>query len=504
MLTGILWVAFVSLTNTGFGQGGFLDASFGTGGVVITEVGTGNSVGTDIAIQTDGKILICGYTSGATVPDFAVARYNINGTLDLSFDTDGIVTTSFGGDDFAKSVKVQTDGKILVAGYFFVGVEMDFAVARYNTDGSLDVSFDTDGKFTYGLGGLQESGSEVLIQDDGKIVIAGTAVGGDGDIMILRLDLDGSLDATFDGDGVSVVDFSGTHDVTTSAVLQSDGKIVITGYHYDGISGEDILLTRFNTDGTIDNTFNSVGYAFFTGFPGDDLAFSVALQADGKIVACGSQNSGIGDGITLVRYNSDGSPDNSFDTDGGLITNVGAVDDVGYSVLTTSDGKILVGGKSENGTNYDLILLRYNDDGTLDNTFDGDGVSVTDYVGTDEEVNAIALQTDGKIIAGGYTYGATLSDLTVARFFNSGTIDIHSGTNENPFFTTYPNPSTGAVHVVLKSKGASEVSVVNSLGQTILSETVVGSTTLNIPERGIFMVVVNDGNTRYSSKIAIR
>jgi len=282
----------VRFTLVRYNTDGSLDNSFGAGGIVTNESVIGKIH--EISIQTDGKIVAAGGGDGPYgnyFGDFRIARYNPTGTLDASFGTGGFVTTDFGNaEQNANSVAVQADGKIVVAGYtgFYdynddIGY-YDFALARYNTDGSLDTSFDTDGKLTTTFGGNYEVAQSVVVQTDGKIVAAGYAEVDGGSFAIARYNQNGSLDTSFDGDGKVTIDF-GNSSYASSIVLQSNGKIVVSGINYVG-TVFDFALARLNTDGSLDTSFDMDG-KLTTDFGGYDRAYDIAVQADGKIIAAG-------------------------------------------------------------------------------------------------------------------------------------------------------------------------------------------------------------------------
>lgn len=387
-----------------------LDPTFDTDGKLTTVVNGGNEQAKAMVVQPDGKIVVVGY-SGSTDSDFAVVRYNTDGALDTTFDTDGMVTTPFGTDnDQAKAVAIQTDGKIVVAGWAgnqLTG-QLDLAVVRYNTDGSLDATFDGDGKVITVIGGAFtfSVGSAMVIQPDGKIVVAGYS-GSDPnyDYAVVRYNTNGSLDTTFDSDGKVTTDFNGS-DRAHAVALQPDGKIVVTGDNQSG----DFGLVRYNANGSLDTTFDGDGKATVSVSAGSDVAYSLAIQADGKIVAAGPADGNFG----IARLNSIGSPDTAFDSDGVVTTDFGGFD-WASSVAILPDGKIVAGGYG----NGDFGVARYNNDGSLDATFDGDGKVTTTILSSTDWINAIAIQTDGKIVAAGYAdngTGGTENDFAVARF----------------------------------------------------------------------------------------
>ncbi|WP_374089091.1 cadherin-like domain-containing protein [Methylomicrobium lacus] len=348
---------------------GSLDAGFSGDGKLTTYFGDQGSEAYSVAVQTDGKILLAGHSDRG----YTLARYNQDGSLDASFDRDGTLTTAIsGGHEFAKSVIVQADGKILAAGQSLLSTDnYAFSLARYNPNGSLDTSFSGDGKLITDLGGQYDWGYSVTVQADGKILLAGTSnLSGNFDFALVRYNADGSLDASFDGDGKLTTDFDGGSDAGNSVTVQAEGKILVAGH-----SGNDFALVRYNADGSLDTSFDGDG-KLTTDFGGPaDGGESVTVQADGKILVAGF--SGINYNIAnndsdfaLVRYNADGSLDTSFDGDGKLTTDISAKYDQGYSVTVQADGKILLAGTSYiDGSNTDFALLRYNPDGSLDSTF---------------------------------------------------------------------------------------------------------------------------------------
>ncbi len=335
---------------------GSLDASFGMGGLVITDFG-GFDGGNAVAIQKDGKIVVAGF-AGDEDSVFAVARYNRDGSLDITFGVDGKVTTDFSADaDIGNAVALQKDGKIVVAGRS----GSDFAVARYNTDGSLDITFGADGKVITDFGGDDE-GNAVAMQKDGKIVVAGftNVGGGDNNFSVARYNTDGSLDITFGVDGKVTTDFSADADRGNAVALQKDGKIVVAGFA-GGEEDSVFVVARYNTDGSLDITFNPMGSlpgTVTTDFGGDDEGFAVAIQKDGKIVVAGFSNAGGDDDFAVARYNTDGSLDVTFNPTGslpGTVTTDLDGNDEGHAVALQKDGKIVVVGTSDN----DFAVARY-------------------------------------------------------------------------------------------------------------------------------------------------
>jgi uncharacterized delta-60 repeat protein len=417
-----------------------LDSSFNGSGIVTTPFGSGNDYAVSAAIQGDGKIVAAGYSWNGSNYDFAVVRYNNDGTLDTSFNGTGMVTTPFGNsDDIALSVAIQGDGKIVVAGDSITGTSYDFALARYNPDGTLDTSFNGTGKVTTDVGSSTETGHSVAIQADGKIIVAGTsAVGFAYVFAVVRYNSNGSLDTTFNGTGKVITAIGGTNDQGFSVAIQADGKIVVAGLSAFN-SQDDFAIVRYNNDGSLDTSFNGTGKVTTAIGSSHDMAFSVALKDDGKIIAAGKSLTESYYDFAVVRYNSDGSLDTSFNGTGKVTTAIGSADDNGNCVAIQGDGKIVVAGTSLIGSSNDFAVVRYNSDGSLDGAFNGSGKVTTDITGLDN-ASSVALQGDGKIVVAGGTSSGSNYDFAVVRYLESCAAATPTPTPE-PTVTPTPTPS---------------------------------------------------------------
>jgi uncharacterized delta-60 repeat protein len=266
-------------------QSGALDSTFGSGGFVTTAIpdGSGNAV----ALQPDGKIVVAGRTFASTFDgNFAVLRYNSSGVLDSSFGSAGITTTSFGNfGDFASQVAIQPDGKVLVCGYRSNGSTYEWALARYTSSGALDSTFGTGGKVTIATNSATGAQCGMALASGGKIVLTGLRlINNIADFTVLRLTSSGALDATFGSGGIASLG-SG---VGMAVALQSDGKIVAAGFDDSGKT----VVVRVSASGIPDATFGTAGVTrsspAATAF-GNGLAF----QPDGKIVVAGASGSNL-------------------------------------------------------------------------------------------------------------------------------------------------------------------------------------------------------------------
>ncbi len=396
---------------------GDLEGSFGTGGKVTTDFAENGDQANGIAVQPDGKIVTAGTALVAT-QDFALARYDADGSLDPTFGTGGTVTLDFGGStDQAFAVALQPDGMIVVAG----GAGPDFGLARYRPDGTLDPTFGTGGKVTtrFGLFGGGTGAHGVAVQADGKIVLAGTTFGSTTqlDFGLARYNPNGSLDATFGTGGKVTTHFRppiGSVDLGLAIALQPDGKIVAAGTSF-GATGGTFALVRYTATGSLDGTFGSGGKVT-TGFGGNqDEADAVAVQPDGKIVAAGKTGGQPFD-FALARYNGDGTLDSTFGTAGKATTDfAGSPEDKAHAIVLQPDGTIVVAGETLHGgtaPSFDFALARYEGDGTLDPTFGTARTVTTDFGGHNDHAFAIALQPDGNIVAAGDAF----PDFALARY----------------------------------------------------------------------------------------
>ena len=365
---------------------GALDTTFGTGGKVTTAVGVADQ-SKAIAIQSNGKILVV----GDNMADFEVVRYNTDGSLDTSFDTDGKVTADIGTSttDTANAVTIQSDGKIIVAGSSggMAPNSGNFAVVRYNTDGSLDTSFDTDGKVTTDIGtSTADSGSAVAIQSDGKIVVAGTS-GSSTDFAAVRYNTDGSLDTSFDTDGKVTTDIgTSTTDSGSAVAIQSDGKIVAAG-----TSSNDFAVVRYTTTGALDTSFDTDGKVTTDiGTSTTDTGSSAVIQSDGKIVVVGDNYSD----FAIVRYTTTGALDTTFDTDGKVTTDIGtSTSDAGTAVAIQGDSKIVVAGRSGAGGPPSFAVARYEATATSPSSSSSSSSTSTTVAATTTTVAAAVTTT---------------------------------------------------------------------------------------------------------------
>lgn len=376
-----------------YNSDGSPDNTFGIGGVVINDLYNEDDKGEtarSIAIRNDGKIVLLGNTSEGRI----LIRYNSDGSFDNTFNGNG--KKPLNNSPGLNSLLIDSDEKMILAGSSWNGSDNDFAIFRFNADGSPDNTFDGDGAKTINFG-YDDQASSMAFQLDGKIIIAGTTNNNTINFAIARCNTDGSPDNTFSGDGKQITDFGpSTSDYLNSIAVQKDGKIIVSGYTIKP-GATSVAAARYNTDGTPDNSFNDNGtLSFIYSERGATVYKATAVQSDGKVIAAGYGWNGSNYDFVVVRYNIDGSLDKTFSDDGIQVTDFNSSNDYANAVVIQPDGKILAAGSAGN----DFAIARYNTNGSPDNTFDLDGLKTTDF-GLTESITKILLQADGKILACG-------------------------------------------------------------------------------------------------------
>ena len=416
--------------------------------------------------------------------EFAVARYNADGSLDNNFSGDGMQTVDFGDDDFAYGVVLNAGGRIVLAGAANNGSNYDTAVARLKKNGNLDSNFSGDGKEVVDVGN-DDFASAVRVQPNERIVTAGRMDNGSNDdFAVLRFKSDGTQDTSFNGTGVNTFDFNGGDDDANAMALVGDDKIVVAGPAFDG-SAVNFGLARLKQDGTLDPSSTATAMrsarasaarcsASPTGSPSRTTASSSPratracssastasspsngslaaarstwgsraspavssprsgaatrprtasrIGADGRVLAAGSTYNGSDTDFALARYKPTGALKTNFGTGGIVTTDFGSGNDVANALLVDANGKIVVVGSASNGSDLDFAVARYNADGSLDTSFDTDGKVTTDFGSGDDSARAVAVQPDGKLVVAGYAANGTDDDFAVARYNTDGSLD---------------------------------------------------------------------------------
>ncbi len=419
-----------------------LDSTFGIGGVSIVELIGYEGIWSS-AIQPDGKIVLTGwanrYSNSST--DITLLRFNSNGIFDSTFHSGNLVSVNQWSWEGAYSmIRDSLSGALFVTGRYYNGLTWDFILAKFDSSGVLDNSFGNNGFVIRDEGGDDRAFS-VALQDDGKILICGltTAVGWD--FAILRFLPDGSPDSSFGDGGITIKDVASSDDVAYSIKVQEDAKIIACGWTYG--NGGDFVLMRFNERGMLDNTFGIRGIVITDLYNKYNTSHSVALSNGGKYIVAGYgyKEDKTNTDIIIAKYNNDGSIDSTFGESGFSFTDINQSDELAWFVATQEDGKIVVTGYTKSDTSKSVLTIRLNPDGSPDEDFALNGIAVTPVYGIDEEGRTLSIQSDGKILVSGYASNGQNTDIFVLRLrADNSTSVIIEHPEEFNLYQNYPNP----------------------------------------------------------------
>jgi len=394
---------------------GDLDTSFGVDGFVLSDISALESDSDPkIAIQDDGKIVLAAQCEDDEV--FCVIRYTVDGKLDTTFGaSNGYVKTDISGDDDSiRDIALQSDGKIVVAGD--CDDPQEICIARYNTDGSLDTAnFGSPNGYIQFDYVLQDEAESIALQSDGKILVAGEC-NFNNFICLGRVKSDGSgLDtANFNSpNGFIAINITSDYDEDPEIALFQDGSIVIAATCNDY---EVFCLAKYNSDGSLDTSFGSPnGFITHDITDGEDYVVDIAPLAGGKILVAGTCNNG--NYICIARFNKNGSLDTSFASPRGYVLTQ-LLDDytAARGMAVQDNGRIVVAGECRNPTQH-FCLVRYTIDGKLDTSFSDDGYIIEDLGPGEDEGEDVALQGDMIIVAGECNGN---DEICMARYYGSG------------------------------------------------------------------------------------
>lgn len=475
MKQNLLYTFFTALLfQASFSQTINLDATFGASGKVINPTITS---GQTIQLQSDGKIVSCYLGNFSISGNVRLTRFNVDGSIDTTFGTNGyVITTIVNESGPLNMMKLQSDGKILVTGFVSSNggnnaSYFDFCTARFNANGSLDTTFGVNGYAITGFGDSSyDEGSAIEIQSDGKILVAGhssqsylVSSNYSPDFAVIRYLADGTLDTSFGNNGKFAYNF-GSHTVPTSGPNSADyvgsieinsvGKIVMCGSTTVGESNEDINKFGFiclNADGTLDTSFGSNGQR--TVSFGDGWASNCKITNDDKIIATGTYRyttDGINNylKIGLVKLLANGDLDTSFGNNGIVFTNRNSSNlrDASSDFNILPDNKIICIGATINDalTRADFLLIKFNVDGTIDNTFNNGGYKTVDFDNSNAYGTSFVIQPDGRFVCAGsinYSIGC------LARL-DANTLLVNPSAGK--LFSVYPNPFSGFITIESK------------------------------------------------------
>ena len=430
---------------------GSLDLSFGDQGKKIITAGTGNAFGQGIVISDDGKILIAGIASNGTDNDFVLMRLFSDGNVDPEFGDNGEVFTDFAGlTDIAESIAVDSLDRIVVAGTTDSGDGFWFAVARYWPDGQPDSTFGVNGRVMIQVG-ITAFCKAVVIQPDQKILLGGYATNpasGTNEFTLVRLDSNGKPDDTFGDQGIVLTNLEIGAAVANALTIQPDGKIVQAGQALrDATFRWEIAIVRYHDDGSLDASWDEDGIAF-TSIPNVDATINtIAIKSNNKIIVGGYSGTAPSNNLFLVaRYETSGVPDLLFGDHGIIINSFGAQDNQITDLVLQPDGHIIVAGSSLSGIGDRFSIARLDNGGDLDASFGNGGVVITP-IGANAGIGAIALQNDGKLVVVGESFSTPRFDIVAARY-ETGLMTAVDHEDVSSFeVNIYPNPFTEYLNI---------------------------------------------------------
>lgn len=445
---------FALFNEKALSQAGDLDSTFGVNGIVAP---FSDGDATDIAVQMDGKILVCGY-GGIGTDGFTVIRLNDSGSLDSTFGTNGISKTTVGaGSNLHGKIAVQSDGKIVVAGTCATFDGLACTLIRLHANGTLDYSFGTAGKLIYTLTDphqFSNSSRGLAIGPDQKIttVVSTSTVSNNNVFGVARFTSNGTVDNTFGSNGIVLTPIGNQYASPTCIQVQPDGKTVVGGGSYSTTDCS-FAIARYNANGSLDNNFNGDGkdtiYFYNTNiYNSGSFAYDLIIQPDGKIVLAGE--TGISNDTTgyvaIAKYNSDGTLDNNFGIGGKKSLLIPGFSRVPvFSAINQSDGKIVLAGycsPSSFNVKNTIMVMRVLQEGNLDSSFGNNGVVVTSLLKS--YILSIAMDKQQRIVGAGYSDELGFIALRYLSGLQVGIID--STTNQQPVLI-YPNPVTSEANI---------------------------------------------------------
>jgi uncharacterized delta-60 repeat protein len=410
------------------GQPGTLDATWGTAsplgaGKVATAIGSDSARATAIALQPDGKVLVGGYCIDGTNHDFCALRYRANGTLDTTWNGNGKVITPIVGDlDVVRAMAFQPDGKVMLAGYCNDGTKFVFCSLRYLANGTLDTGWGNagTGMVTTAIGGVDSDlALTMALQVDDKVLLAGKCFSGTNtNFCAVRYLPNGTLDTSWNGTGRVVTSLVTDDDSASAIALQPDGKVLLAGQCYDGTKGVFCSL-RYLANGSLDTSWGSAGTGMVTtaiGGVDSDYANVMALQPDGKVFLAGHCRNATTDNFCAVRYNADGTLDTHWNGTGKVVTPMGSTDARVQAIALMPDGGVLLAGYCEGSLLSDVCAARYHASGALDTSWNSSGKVISSVGSSSSQANAIAVQPDGKLLLAVDCENGGRSDFCAIRY----------------------------------------------------------------------------------------
>jgi uncharacterized delta-60 repeat protein len=460
LLTGII---MTSVCVSSIAQVTELDPDFANAGIQIIDVNESNNVARDIIQLEDGKILLAGHVATSTQDNYCIVRLLEDGSVDLSFGNGGIVITNFEYGSIANEIAISEDGKILVAGHTWSGVSNHFALARYQSDGILDVSFGENGLVSTPFSGKNAIGTCIAIQEDEKIVLGGFVYTLENDFdefALARYLPNGNLDETFGTNGQLTTHFNANSwDRINSIALQNDQKIIAAGF-----SSSQMALARYNPDGSLDTSFSSDGL-LQNSLPNSEgsVINAIIIDENGSIYGGGFTVDEFSN-FNIVRYTPNGNVDETFADNGYFILEASQTSDGIDDIAFLADGSIMFGGTvfEDNISLYGFG--RISATGELDMQIGDNGIVTYQLSGPQNFLESIFIQEDGKILAAGSAKEYP-SDMGILRLTEPN-LDTEELDSKNSVLC-FPNPAQDQLNISVPNSQDLKIKVFNSLGQQL-------------------------------------
>ena len=479
------------------------DPTFGTDGLMILQPGISHDNAQDAVALPDGKILVAGVTDAGNFDfDAAICRLNHDGSLDNTFGLFGWHITNMGvGPDYFYEMAVLEDGSILLCGAYSVTLaDTDVMVVKLNSDGTLDLNFGGgDGKFTYAISPGEEYLQDLVVLDDGSIIVCGSATTPSFSIrgLAMKITANGELDESFGNGGYALAGVASDNSGYYGVDIDDQENILLAGYA-DVSFQYYTLVSMLDSNGDPVSTFNEDGHIIEAN---TSRAFDVKWN-NSNILVCGAETYGETEAY-IASYLTDGTINNAFGTAGIAAVDVSATD-VFLDMAITSEGYIVAAGSTGPGvpTNLDFFACRFSGSGSLDNTFGNNGQFVQSIGDMWEEVNAVSIDSDGKILLGGFM-AADNTDMAIMRLGNSSTSNIVETNNS---IILYPNPTHDWLN--LQSNTSENIIRINTLTGALLSETLVTSSNTRLDMRhlptGVYIISVENTGGKWEERVMVK
>ena len=477
-------LTYMAWSGNAVAQPGTLDQTFGTNGIAAIDFNNEEEDPRFALLQDDGKILVSGQMTNNVEDDFMVIRVNPDGTPDNTFGTGGLVQIDLSGanlEDKGRGLYVLPNDQIMVCGRVenTVTGKLDIHLTRLNADGSLDLSFGTGGTVIHGSPNTDHYLGKLLVQSDGKYVLTGRIDDfGFADLAMTRLNTDGNIDFSFGLNGYVLYDTFGSFDIAANSVLLANDEILNVGWAFDPNINDNVrVLTKFQADGTIDASFGTNGLVVVDDLSGEDVYRGLAVKNNSIYAAGYSDVTGDND-MVINKFDMNGTQDMSFGTNGNVFLDHAGNDDDCRELYVDDDDKIYVAGTVKNSINEeDFALVRLNPDGSPDTDFGAGGWFIQDYMGEDD-LEDMVVQDDGKIVLVGRSDELNpTQDLLMMRVNTAPSIGITE--NDLVKVHVFPNPAEETLQITGISH-LTQISIVDMNGRLLQSQAVVENGSIDI------------------------